>query len=138
MIARSIAALLRLLQDNRVDIWKGCGGVIQSGEMLHVLGSPVSDYTTFWNAMAGETYGLSIGNESKSNYHGRSTCQYSCVTCSNECARSQSEEYILHLPRRMWLELPSGRGLQEKLDPWEEPPRGIGKEQNCAGGYCQV
>lgn len=99
MIARSVAALLGLLQDNRVDVWKGCGGVIQSGEMLLVLGSPGSGCTTFLNAIAGETYGMSIGNESKLNYHGRSTSQLPCVTCSNECARIQSEEYTLHLPR---------------------------------------
>ena len=56
MIVRGVAALLGLLQDNKVDILKGCGGVIQSGEMLLVLGRPGSGCTT----IVGETYSLSI------------------------------------------------------------------------------
>lgn len=46
-------------------------GLISTGEMLLVLGRPGSGCTTFLKALAGETHGIFIGQESHVNYEGR-------------------------------------------------------------------
>ena len=67
---RKVATLLGISQDRKVDILKGCDGVVESGEMLLVLGRPGSGCTTFLRTVAGETRGLSINSGSTLNYRG--------------------------------------------------------------------
>ncbi|KAF4980695.1 hypothetical protein FZEAL_3363 [Fusarium zealandicum] len=62
----------KLLQDKqkRVDILQNLEGVVQSGEMLAVLGPPGSGCSTFLKTIAGDTHGFHIDNGSEINYSG--------------------------------------------------------------------
>ncbi|GME61260.1 abc transporter cdr4 [Neofusicoccum parvum] len=54
----------------RVDILRHVHGLVQSGELLLVLGRPGSGCSTLLKTLAGETYGLRLGRESHMNYQG--------------------------------------------------------------------
>ncbi|KAI6748140.1 hypothetical protein HG531_008682 [Fusarium graminearum] len=62
----------KLLHDKqrRVDILQNLEGVVQSGEMLAVLGPPGSGCSTFLKTIAGDTHGFHIDNGSEINYSG--------------------------------------------------------------------
>ncbi|KAG7416060.1 ZEB2-regulated ABC transporter 1 [Fusarium oxysporum f. sp. rapae] len=62
----------KLLHDKqrRVDILKNLEGVVQSGEMLAVLGPPGSGCSTFLKTIAGDTHGFHIDDASEINYSG--------------------------------------------------------------------
>jgi len=62
--------LISRQSDRRVQILHGIDGLVSSGEMLLVLGRPGSGCTTFLKALAGDTHGIFIGNESQVNYEG--------------------------------------------------------------------
>lgn len=62
--------LLGKKQSQRVDILQDLEGVMDSGEMLCVLGPPGSGCSTLLKTIAGETYGFSVGDESILNYQG--------------------------------------------------------------------
>ena len=69
-IPRLAWKLISRQTDQRVQILYGIDGLISSGEMLLVLGRPGSGCTTFLKALAGDTNGIFIGNESYVNYEG--------------------------------------------------------------------
>ena len=48
-------------------------GLVESGEMLVVLGRPGSGCSTLLKALSGDTHGFSISNETKINYQGESS-----------------------------------------------------------------
>ncbi|GKT89599.1 LOW QUALITY PROTEIN: ABC-2 type transporter [Colletotrichum tofieldiae] len=54
----------------RIDILHNLEGVIQSGEMLAVLGPPGSGCTTLLKTIAGETHGFYIADGATFNYQG--------------------------------------------------------------------
>ncbi|KAK7449547.1 hypothetical protein CaCOL14_013316 [Colletotrichum acutatum] len=54
----------------RIDILHNLEGVIQSGEMLAVLGPPGSGCTTLLKTIAGETHGFYIADGATINYQG--------------------------------------------------------------------
>lgn len=55
---------------NKVQILQDFEGVLQSGEMLCVLGPPGSGCSTLLKTMAGETHGLHVDPQSYVNYQG--------------------------------------------------------------------
>ncbi|KAI1076618.1 ABC-2 type transporter-domain-containing protein [Whalleya microplaca] len=69
-VPRYVASLLSRGVDRRVHILQDFHGLVRSGEMLLVLGRPVSGCTTFLKALAGDTHGIFIGEESRVNYEG--------------------------------------------------------------------
>lgn len=54
----------------RVDILQNLEGVMESGEMLCVLGPPGSGCSTLLKTIAGETYGFQVADSSTLNYQG--------------------------------------------------------------------
>ncbi|KAI4225633.1 MAG: hypothetical protein LQ349_007029 [Xanthoria aureola] len=70
VLLQSLFGFLGILEDTKVEILRGCDGLIQRGEMLLVLGRPGSGCTTLLKTIAGETHGISIGKESQLNYQG--------------------------------------------------------------------
>lgn len=54
----------------RVDILRGCDGLVKAGEMLLVLGRPGSGCSTLLKTLAGETYGLQVDDATQLNYQG--------------------------------------------------------------------
>jgi ATP-binding cassette, subfamily G (WHITE), member 2, PDR len=57
---------------HRIDILRNFDGLVQSGEMLVVLGPPGSGCSTLLKTIAGETHGLVVDKESYLNYQGSS------------------------------------------------------------------
>lgn len=59
----------------RIDILHGMEGVVQSGEMLAVLGPPGSGCTTLLKTIAGDTHGFYIADGASLNYQGISPAE---------------------------------------------------------------
>ncbi|KAF6831400.1 ABC multidrug transporter [Colletotrichum musicola] len=59
----------------RIDILHGLEGVVQSGEMLAVLGPPGSGCSTLLKTIAGDTHGFYITDGSSLNYQGISPAE---------------------------------------------------------------
>lgn len=57
-------------KQQRVDILQDLEGVMESGEMLCVLGPPGSGCSTLLKTIAGETYGFQVAESSTINYQG--------------------------------------------------------------------
>lgn len=53
-----------------MQIHQGIDGVLESGEMLVVLGPPGSGCSTFLKAVAGETNGIYLDDGAELNYRG--------------------------------------------------------------------
>ncbi|CAG8032130.1 unnamed protein product [Penicillium salamii] len=66
-IARS---LFGSAKKQRIDILQGLEGVMESGEMLCVLGPPGSGCSTLLKTIAGDTYGFQVADGSVLNYQG--------------------------------------------------------------------
>lgn len=56
---------------SRIDILYGLDGLVESGEMLLVLGNPGSGCTTMLKSLAGATYDFCVDRGSVLNYQGR-------------------------------------------------------------------
>lgn len=54
----------------KINILRDCEGLVESGEMLVVLGPPGSGCSTFLKTVTGETHGFFIDENSKMNYQG--------------------------------------------------------------------
>ncbi|KAI2486915.1 ABC transporter CDR4 [Pyrenophora tritici-repentis] len=54
----------------KIDILQKCDGLVESGEMLVVLGPPGSGCSTFLKTITGETHGFFIDENSAINYQG--------------------------------------------------------------------
>ena len=87
IVLKNAVALLGISQKTKVSILKECDGLLQSGELLLVLGRPGSGCTTFLKAIAGETYGLTVDDESKLNYRGVPSQCSSSLTRSDKGTR---------------------------------------------------
>lgn len=57
---------------NRIDILRDVEGVVNSGEMVCVLGPPGSGCSTLLKTISGETYGFQVHSDSVLNYQGLS------------------------------------------------------------------
>ncbi|KAH7303672.1 ABC transporter CDR4 [Stachybotrys elegans] len=65
-----LARILGSKKPPRVDILRDIEGVVESGEMVCVLGPPGSGCSTLLKTIAGETYGFSVDRNSVLNYQG--------------------------------------------------------------------
>lgn len=61
---------LGMSKPRRIDILRDFEGLVESGEMLVVLGPPGSGCSTFLKTLAGETHGLFVDQDSSINYQG--------------------------------------------------------------------
>lgn len=68
--ARTLASKITGHKGEKIQILQNFEGVLQSGEMLCVLGPPGSGCSTFLRTIAGETHGFIVGDESNLNYKG--------------------------------------------------------------------
>jgi ATP-binding cassette, subfamily G (WHITE), member 2, PDR len=66
-----LAKLFGRQKKSRIDILQDFEGVVESGEMLMVLGKPGSGCTSFLKALAGQTHGFFIDPNSEMNYQGK-------------------------------------------------------------------
>lgn len=55
---------------HKVQILRGLEGLVESGEMLAVLGPPGSGCSTFLKTIAGETHGFHVDKDSSMNFQG--------------------------------------------------------------------
>ena len=70
MYLSHLGTLIGRQRKSRIDILRDFEGIVNSGEMLLVLGRPGSGCTTFLKALAGQTHGFFIDEKSKINYQG--------------------------------------------------------------------
>ena len=62
--------LMGRAKPRRIDILRDFEGLVESGEMLVVLGPPGSGCTTFLKTISGETHGFNVEQGSSINYQG--------------------------------------------------------------------
>ncbi|KAL3421387.1 ABC transporter CDR4-like protein 3 [Phlyctema vagabunda] len=65
-----IRRMTRTERSRRIDILRGFDGLVESGEMLVVLGPPGSGCSTLLKTIAGETHGIYVDEGSELNYQG--------------------------------------------------------------------
>ena len=65
-----VKKLFGLAKPNRIDILRDFEGLLESGEMLVVLGPPGSGCSTFLKTMTGEVHGFEVEPDSYLNYQG--------------------------------------------------------------------
>ncbi|KAK5110105.1 hypothetical protein LTR62_006239 [Meristemomyces frigidus] len=65
-----VKKIFGMAKPRRIDILRDFEGVLQSGEMLVVLGPPGSGCSTFLKTITGETHGFNVGEGSYLNYQG--------------------------------------------------------------------
>ncbi|KAF6821985.1 ABC multidrug transporter [Colletotrichum musicola] len=68
--AATFARKLSGVRDERIDILHDLEGVVNSGEMLAVLGPPGSGCSTLLRTIAGDTHGFHIADDATINYQG--------------------------------------------------------------------
>lgn len=61
---------LRRVPKTRLDILRDAEGLVESGELLLVLGRPGSGCSTFLKTLAGQTYGFHVDPKARINYQG--------------------------------------------------------------------
>ena len=66
----SLIKRLRGDKGRKINILQGLDGLVESGEMLVVLGPPGSGCSTFLKTITGETHGFFVDENSKLNYQG--------------------------------------------------------------------
>ncbi|GAA5899638.1 hypothetical protein JCM6882_001172 [Rhodosporidiobolus microsporus] len=66
----AVKGMLSGNKGRKVQILEGLDGVLESGEMLVVLGPPGSGCSTFLKTLANEAHGFYVGEDSKINYKG--------------------------------------------------------------------
>lgn len=66
-----LGKLFGRLRKSKIDILQDFEGLVESGEMLMVLGKPGSGCTTFLKGLAGQTHGFFVDAKSEMNYRGR-------------------------------------------------------------------
>lgn len=64
----------------RIDILRNFEGVVDTGELLLVLGPPGSGCSTLLKTIAGETSGLEVSSDSYMNFRGRISFPILCCT----------------------------------------------------------
>lgn len=66
----TVKRILGMAKPRRIDILRDLEGVVESGEMLVVLGPPGSGCTTFLKTLTGEIHGFEVDSGSHLNYQG--------------------------------------------------------------------
>lgn len=69
---RQIGRAFSWRQEPAIDILQGFEGLVNSGEMLLVLGRPGSGCSTLLKVLSGRTHGLNVDAKSTINYQGKS------------------------------------------------------------------
>lgn len=70
LLPKFVASSLGHKAEEKVQILQDFNGVVQSGEMLLVLGRPGSGCSTFLKTLAGDTHGIFLGDKAAVNYQG--------------------------------------------------------------------
>ena len=83
---RKIGTLFTRRQESTIDILQGFEGLVNSGEMLLVLGRPGSGCSTLLKVLSGRTHGLHVDAKSMINYQGKiySVLIRICSECREE------------------------------------------------------
>ncbi|GKT90617.1 ABC-2 type transporter [Colletotrichum tofieldiae] len=89
--------LLGRQKQQRIDILHGLDGVVQSGEMLCVLGPPGSGCSTLLRAIAGDTHGLYVSDDSLINYQGIHPKQMSTAFRGEAIYTAEVDAHFPHL-----------------------------------------
>ncbi|OJJ70038.1 hypothetical protein ASPBRDRAFT_56781 [Aspergillus brasiliensis CBS 101740] len=69
-VGNSILSLITLRRKHRIDILHDLEGIVNTGEMLLVLGPPGSGCSTFLKTISGHMEGLFLGDKARMNYRG--------------------------------------------------------------------
>jgi ABC-type glutathione transport system ATPase component len=85
-LARETLSLGR--KKHKVQILQNLEGLVESGEMLAVLGPPGSGCSTFLKTIAGETYGFCVDKSSSLNFQGKSSRPVVWSTPDSPCVLS--------------------------------------------------
>ncbi|GCB23305.1 multidrug resistance protein CDR2 [Aspergillus awamori] len=80
-VGNSILSVITPRRKHRIDILHDLEGIVNTGEMLLVLGPPGSGCSTFLKAISGHMKGLFLGDKVRMNYRG--AYMWQCVS-SNE------------------------------------------------------
>ncbi|KAF2022234.1 hypothetical protein BU24DRAFT_471381 [Aaosphaeria arxii CBS 175.79] len=79
-IPRIILSIFSNRYQKETAILRACGGLVEPGEMLLVLGRPGSGCSTFLKTLAGDMSGIHLRNSSSVNYEGTSyDSMHSCL-----------------------------------------------------------
>jgi ATP-binding cassette, subfamily G (WHITE), member 2, PDR len=71
MYLSRLMQFLRRARKTRLDILRDIEGVVESGEVLVVLGRPGSGCSTLLKTLAVQTYGFHVDGRSHINYQGK-------------------------------------------------------------------
>ncbi|KAL1877939.1 Multidrug resistance protein [Diaporthe australafricana] len=82
---------------DRIDILRDLEGVIESGEMLCVLGPPGSGCSTTLRTIAGDTHGFHIDNNSTLNYEGIRANQMATMYRGEAIYTAEVDAHFPHL-----------------------------------------
>lgn len=82
---------------DRVDILRDLEGVVESGEMLCVLGPPGSGCSTTLRTIAGDTHGFHIGKDSTLNYGGIRADQMATMYRGEAIYTAEVDAHFPHL-----------------------------------------
>ena len=102
-----VVGLAKSLTGNKgrkIDILQNCDGLVESGEMLVVLGPPGSGCSTFLKTLTGETHGFFIDEKTQINYQGM--CSGRLIPLESPLltlSRYQSKAHAPQLPWRSHL-----------------------------------
>lgn len=66
----AVRKVMGIRKEHKIDILQNMDGLVNSGELLVVLGPPGSGCSTFLKTVAGETHGLVVDVDSELNYQG--------------------------------------------------------------------
>ena len=69
-VVGAVRKLMGVRIQHKIDILRSMDGLVESGEMLVVLGPPGSGCSTFLKTVAGETHGFFVDTGSEINYKG--------------------------------------------------------------------
>ncbi|GKZ56583.1 hypothetical protein AnigIFM49718_001850 [Aspergillus niger] len=103
-VGNSILSVITPRRKHRIDILHDLEGIVNTGEMLLVLGPPGSGCSTFLKAISGHMKGLFLGDKVRMNYRGVS---------SNEMHNRFRGEAIFAAHARAPRELPCALKVKE-------------------------
>jgi ATP-binding cassette subfamily G (WHITE) protein 2 (PDR) len=111
--------------ERRIDILRDFDGVVQSGEMLVVLGPPGSGCSTFLKSIAGETNGIFIDDSTYMNYEGITAKE---MHKDHKAEAIYTAEVDVHFPQ---LSVGDTLTFASRARTPRTLPPGISREQYC-------
>lgn len=104
VILEGVGLVKRLIGSGqrKIDILQNLDGLVESGEMLVVLGPPGSGCSTFLKTISGETHGFVVDSTSQINYQGRprTHTKASLLLIKIFSSRHQRQAHGQRFPRR--------------------------------------